>query len=210
MSPAATRLGVRLFTVSVGINAALGIVALLGGAFGDLQGRVLATSFLVSAAMGSVLVNVPAQRRPIRPPLPLVGAIGGAGGFSILILMAWIDDVPEPLLKLAASGLTVGAAATLAAALRLVGHPATARWLSAVTEAAIAALAATILLVVWGGGGGGTWIARLIGIESVVVAAGTLLLPVLTRFSSSRDAGPPGTITCPHCGEPIDVAALDG
>ena len=139
MSPAATRLGVRLFTVSVGINAALGIVALLGGAFGDLQGRVLATSFLVSAAMGSVLVNVPAQRRPIRPPLPLVGAIGGAGGFSILILVAWIDDVPEPLIKLAASGLTVGAAATLAAALRLVGRPATARWLSAVTEAAIAA-----------------------------------------------------------------------
>ena len=85
MSPTATRLGVRTFTVSVAINAVLGIVALLGGDFGELQGRVLASSVLVSAAMGSVLVNAPAIRRRVVWPVPLFGAIGvliGAGARS--------------------------------------------------------------------------------------------------------------------------------
>ena len=209
MSPTATRLGVRTFTVSVAINAVLGIVALLGGAFGELQGRMLASSVLVSAAMGSVLVNAPAIRRRVVWPVPLFGAIGGAGGFAALLLLVWLGDAAFALVGMAESGLVIGAAATLVAALRLVGPWPGSRWLPAPTNAAIVALATTILAVIWTDGAGGSWAARVIGVESVLVAAGTLLIPVRARFAPEVAGDPTAEspVTCPHCGETFERSA---
>lgn len=204
MSPAATRIGIRAFTVSVTLNAALGILVLLGD-LDDLGAQVLITSFLVSASMLSVLINVAALRRRSLWPAPVAGAVGGAAGFALLIVMVWLDSPSDGLAKLAASGLIVGGAATLAAALRLVGELPTAAWLQPATTTAIAALACVSLVVLWTEGGG-DGAARLIGILSILVATGTLLIPVLARFGGSAPPRRVGsTITCPHCGELIEL-----
>lgn len=208
MSPATTRPGIRAFIASVVVNAVLGAWALLSGDFGETEGRVLITTFLISAAMLSVLLNAPALRRNVLWPVPAVGAVGGAAGFSLLIVIAWIDDPGEILVKSAVSGLVIGGAATLAAALRLIGEPTTARWLRPVTEVAIAALAVTLLAVLWNEGGDG-WVARLIGIESIAVAAGTLLIPVLARFGGGEQVPVPAAFACPHCGEAIDLSSIE-
>ena len=56
------------------------------------------------------------------------------------------------------------------------------------------------------------WFDRLLGIEGVLVAAVTLLIPVLSRFSSPRrreptwQDSPPGPAEvrfCPSCGRPV-------
>ena len=204
MSPAATRVGIRAFTVSVTINAALGIVVLLGD-LDDLGAQVLVTSFLVSASMLSVLINAPALRRRPLWPAPVAGAAGGAVGFALLIVMVWVDSPSSGLAKLAVSALIVGGAATLAAALRLVGELPTAAWLQLATTAAIAALVGVSLVALWTEGGG-DGIARVIGILSILVATGTLLIPVLTRFGGSAPPRRVGsTMTCPHCGELIEL-----
>ena len=204
MSPAATRIGIRAFTASVTLNAALGIMVLLGD-LDDLGAQVLVTSFLVSASMLSVLINAPALRRRPLWPAPVAGAVGGAAGFSLLIAMVWLDSPSDGLAKLAISGLIIGGAATLASALRLVGELPTAEWLQPATTVAIAALAGVSLAVLWTEeGGDGT--ARLIGILSILVATGTLLIPVLARFAGpAHSRVSDQTITCPHCGELIDL-----
>ncbi|MGB1682534.1 MAG: hypothetical protein ACPHFO_09360, partial [Acidimicrobiales bacterium] len=109
---------------------------------------------------------------------------------------------------LAASGLVIGGAATLATALRLIGEPAPAVWLRSMTEIAIAALSVTVLAVVWNEGGD-DWVARLIGIESIAVAAGTLLIPVLARFGRGAQMPAPAEFACPHCGEAIDLSSIE-
>lgn len=205
---ATTRLGIRAFIASVAVNAVLGAWALLSGDFGETEGRVLVTTFLISAAMLSVLLNAPALRKNVLRPLPAVGAVSSAAGFSLFIVVAWIQNPDETLIKLAASGLVIGGAATLATALRLIGEPAPAVWLRSMTEIAIAALSVTVLAVVWNEGGD-DWVARLIGIESIAVAAGTLLIPVLARFGRGAQMPAPAEFACPHCGEAIDLSSIE-
>ena len=89
--PNPARLLVRLFIASIVVNALLGIWALLAGDFGETQGKVLATSFLVSAAMLCVLVNAPATGRRVRWPAPVIGAGAGAAGFAGFIVMLWAE-----------------------------------------------------------------------------------------------------------------------
>lgn len=206
----------NLFVVSILANALLGIWALLAGDFGETQGKVLGTSFLASAAMLSVLINIPAIRRRARFPAPLAGAISGATGFTLFIALMWIEPADDGWFKLAGSFLVVAAAATLVSSLALVAMPAHRQWLQSVADGLITILAVTVLVGLW------TepdvdWYPRLLGIEGVLVAAMTLLLPVLSRFSPARpdepagDAvppGPPEVRFCPSCGQPVAPGPL--
>ena len=205
------RLLLTLFVVSIVVNAILGIWALLIGDFGETQGKVLATSFLVSAAMLSVLVNVPAFRRGVLWSAPAVGAATGVAGFGLLTVLLWADTADERWFKLAGSALVVAAGATLASSLALLTLPASFRWLHRVANVLIGLLAATILYLIWFDPGS-DWYGRIVGVESVLVAAVTLLIPVLARFAPTRRPatdddrdrpGPPAVRFCPSCGTPL-------
>jgi hypothetical protein len=211
-----TRWFVNLFVVSVLANAVLGIWALLSGDFGETQGKVLGTSFLVSAAMLSVLLNIPAIRGRALYPAPLVGAVTGAAGFSLFIALMWIEPADDRWFKLAGSFLVVAAAATLVSSLALAAVPVHLQWLQWVADGLIAILAVTVVVGLWAEPDV-DWYARLLGIEGVLVAAMTLLLPVLSRFSSLRPAepgreaippGPPEVRFCPSCGHPVAPGPL--
>lgn len=205
------RIFLRLFVVSIVANAVLGIWALLSGDFGETQGRVLASSFLVSAAMLSVLVNGPAIRQRVRWPTPAVGAASGAAGFALSIVMVWIDG-DDDWFRVISSLLVVAAAATLAASLALIGLPPRLGAIRPLVDGLIAALAVTILGGIWFEPDS-AWYARLVGVEAVLVAALTLLIPVLSRFAGPRPPGPgsgavpggePAVRFCPSCGHPLD------
>lgn len=205
------RLFLKFFVVSVLANAVLGIWALLSGDFGQTQGKVLGTSFLVSAAMLSVLVNVPAIRRRALWPAPLVGAVAGASTFALFIVLVWTEPAEDPWIKLAGSFLVVAASGTLASSLALITPSARLKWLRPVGNTLIALLGITILAGIWAEPDV-DWYIRLLGIEGVLVAAITLLIPVLSRFSSPRrsepswEDTPPGTAAvrfCPSCGRPV-------
>ncbi|MCP5027912.1 MAG: hypothetical protein GY929_16680 [Actinomycetia bacterium] len=211
MTRSSTSLFLRLFVASVVANAVLGIWALLSGDFGETQGKVLGTSFLVSAAMLSVLVNGPAARRQALWPAPLVGAVAGASGFALFTVFLWIEPDDGGWFKLAGSALVIAGAATLASSLALIALPVRVRWLQTVSIAVIALLGSTIVAGLWAEPDAG-WYARLLGIEGVLVASMTLLIPVLARFSSSQQpatsgeatpAGPSMVRFCPSCGRPV-------
>lgn len=211
MEKSSISLFLRLFVASVLANAVLGIWALLSGDFGETQGKILGTSFLVSAAMLSVLINGPAVRRHALWPAPLVGAVTSASGFALFTVFLWIEPDDERWFKLAGSLLVVAGAATLASSLALIALSARLRWLQPVSNVLITLLGGTIVVGLWAEPDT-SWYARLVGIEGVLVAAVTLLVPVLARFSSSRQpdtggkaapAGPAMVRFCPSCGRPV-------
>ncbi len=216
MKPSSTRIFLNLFILSVVVNAVLGIWALLVGDFGDTQGKVLGTSFLVSAAMLSALVNAPAIRRRRLWPVPAVGAAAGASGFALFIVLIWAEADDESWFKLAGSALVVAVAATLASTLALIVLADRYRLLQPVARGLIAVLAVAILIAIWGEPDM-DWYARLIGVVSVLVAAVTLLIPAVSRFGSGGlgaephpDLRPDGRAVryCPSCGREVEHRAL--
>lgn len=194
------------FLVSVVINAGLGIWALLSSDFGQTQGKVLATSFCVSGGMLGLLVNGAPLARRVRWPLPLVaaGSAIAAAGLSIVLIWAELDDQwwwksLVTLLIITAGGTLVGLLALLA--LR-PGH----EILRLAHAVATSLLAGTSLVALWAEVDT-SWMARSIGVESVMVAALTLIVPALARFqppAGERSEPPPDTIVCPTCGTHLD------
>lgn len=214
----AVRVFLDLFVVSILVNTLLGIWALLAGDFGHTQGQVLGTSFLVTAAMLSVLVNIPAIRRRSLWPAPLGGAISGASGFVLLIALVWTEPADDRWFKVAGSFLVVAAAATLAAGLALIPTPARIHGFRPVGNVLIGLLGLTVLVALWADFvEDAAWFARLLGVQVVLVSAMTLLIPVLSRFSSPRhraagrsaiSPGPPAVRFCPSCGRPVAPGSL--
>lgn len=209
MSP--RKLLLNLFLASIAVNASLGIWALLVDDFGETQGKILASSFLVSAAMLSALINAPAIGRRVRWPAPLAGAVAGAAGFSLFIVLLWVEPDGESWFKLAGSLLVVAGAATLAGSLAMVGLADRFIVLERITDALIALLAATILITIWGEVDE-DWMGRLIGVEAVLVAAFTLAIPAVARFGGPAGrppaTGPPAIRFCPACGNPVTERPL--
>lgn len=203
-----TRLFLRLFLVSAAVNAVLGIWALLVGDFGDTQGRVLITSFLITATMLSVLVNAPATSRRALWPAPVIGAGAAVIGLVQFIAMVWSDVDSDRWIRTAVSFLIVAAGATLAANLAILRLPERFRLALPVTATLIGTLTLLALYTVWGEPDG-DWFGRLVGVLSVLVAAGTLFIPVLSRLDGDEDDGPGaidgdlppdhGVRFCPSC-----------
>lgn len=202
----------RVLLASIAINAVLGIWALLVDDFGQTQGKILATSFLVSAALLAVLVNgAPLQRRVLWP-VPLIAAATAAGAFVLFIVLMWAETDHEVPLKLGFSGLVVGAGATLAGLLALIrlrdGHEP----VKAVDYLLTALLSMTAIVGIWMEPDA-DWYPRLVGVESVLVAAVTMTIPVLAKFAPPEAAPEYHDVAirfCPSCGRSVPYAPALG
>lgn len=204
-------IALRVFLTSIAINAALGIWALLVEDFGDTQGKVLISSFLVSGGMLAVLINGAALSRRILWPVPLMAVVGLVLGFVLLLVAVWVEADSELLGKSLTSAFVIGGAATVSGLLALLplrpGH----HVLRLVAHLLIALLAATLIGVLWAEGGGDA-IARVIGVQSILVAACTLALPALSRFLPVEESAVvlgSGRF-CPGCGAELDAYVLSG
>ena len=116
------RVGLGVFFASVAVNAALGIYAVVAPEFGETQGRVLATSLCVTGAVLLALACEPAWERRLLGPVPYLGAVIGALGFGLVIVVVWAEPESELFGNTTSSAMTVavaGAAASLLALARL-------------------------------------------------------------------------------------------
>jgi hypothetical protein len=199
-----------LLVASVALNAALGIAALVVSGFGALERRVLLTSLAVSAAGVLGLACTPALERGRLRPLPRLGLAATVGSFALFVALIWLGDPPEALGK-AAGTLLIGAVA--AAHGSLVGLARLARRYRLVAPAAAGLallLAAVAAAGIWSEPPGG-WYPRLVGVLAVLLAAFTLLVPILHRASRtelSTAGAAAGLRFCPYCG--AELAAPEG
>ncbi len=205
------RVVLRVFLASIGVNTILGIWTLLVDDFGQTQGKVLATSFLVSAAMLAVLINIPAANRRVLWPAPVVAAVAGASGFSLFIVLVWAEADETNWLKTGGSLLVIAAGTTLSCTLALIKLSTRHLFLQRVAQVLIAALSASILVLIWAEIDSAGF-ARFIGVQSVLVAATTLTIPAVSRFAGPGEAPPRAVAVrfCPSCGGPVGPEPLDG
>ncbi|MGI9821857.1 hypothetical protein [Agromyces sp. Marseille-Q5079] len=214
------RIAIVALVASLSITAVVGIVTLLSGDFGEVQGRVLGTTLLIAGASILALCHLSVVGRPVR----VVGFVGlGASAVALvigllLIWTPWYDDGggwPVDLWRW--FGITSIIAASLAHAnllLQLSGRRRRAvRTALAITLAAIAVVAVMLVLPLlsdWeipGDDGGEYW--RWFGVIAIVDALGTIVLPVVALLVREQ---PVASAETPATGatDGSDAPRLDG
>jgi DNA-directed RNA polymerase subunit RPC12/RpoP len=210
------RIALWVVIASVAAAAFMGVFALLAGDFGETQGRVLGTTFLILGASLLVMATAPAVTRGWLTPLPEAGiglAIGGFGLFSVII---WNDDPPEVLVKLSMVliiwAVTIAHASLLSAAKLEDAYV----WVLWIAYGSAAALALILTIVVLNDFEGGSAMGRLIGVVAITVASSSIGVPVFHRMSRLDEVDidfgrrPPGEATfsfCPSCGAGVEARA---
>ncbi|HSC51967.1 MAG TPA: hypothetical protein VLD16_17025 [Gaiellaceae bacterium] len=181
----ARRGGLGVFFVSVAVNAALGIYAVLTPDFGDTAGKILGTSLCVTGAILMALCCEPAWERRLLTPVPVVGALLGAAAFAGLIVGLWAEPESATLAKLLASTFAAAIACTLASVVVLerarngisLGH----KRAITLTLGVIALDAVAAVALIWTAASGETVVGDFIA-TGLVATAACILADLLTLF----------------------------
>lgn len=194
MSPdiitAARRGAIYGIIISFSVAALVGIIALLGGDFGETQGRVVVTTVLVGAFSITALCHLAVADRAMRL-VASVGLLASGAGLVLGLVVIWRDwDAPgfdDWLRAFAIAGILAVSFAHANLLLLLAGRRRRViRVGLLVTLAAIAAVAILLILPILtdgdipGPGGDLYW--RVAGVIGILDALGTVVVPVLAIF----------------------------
>jgi hypothetical protein len=202
----ARRLGLTIFFVSIAVNAALGIYAVLAPHFGETQGKVLGTSLCITGAVLLALACEPAWERRALGPIPVAAAALGTIGFAFAIVLIWASPESETWAKVMMTIFTLsiaGVAASLLALARLAPRHA---WVFTATLALLSLGAAMYAVVPWLNEPG-EWYVRSLGVVMIALAAFVVTVPVLhwvDRGALAVAGAAIGEVRfCPHCGRQL-------
>jgi hypothetical protein len=176
--------------ISVIVSALLGIGVVLFGNFGDLEIRVLMTTFTITCtsilglACGAYLES---GRGKLMPYAGIVLSIAAA---ALCLFLIWQRGTySETVGKLA---ITFSMLATACALLSLVGIArldARFRWSYYLNHMAVWSLSAILLFIIWfEPKSNSSLVSRLIGVLSIVIAAVTIVTPVFHKLSAKHEA----------------------
>lgn len=208
MSP--KKVALWFLIVSVALSAALGILAILTGNFGDFEMRIILTTLTISAASIGALAAGALWEGRGQKELPLLGIALAVVAALLIISGIWIEPHSEQYWKFTASTGVLAAATTHACLLSLAKLAPRFAWARLVTLTAVYTLAVLIVMTIYFEPSGDFGF-RLIGTISIVVAALTIMTPIFHRLSRDDFSGADGkvpaagrglwaTVSCPQCG----------
>jgi len=184
------RAAVIVVIAAAAVSAVLGIVLLLTGGWGELQGRILGTTATITAFSAVALCHLAQADRPLRA-LGYAGIAASVGALIPILWLIWANwgsegwDLVGTLTKWFFALLVVALSLAQANLLLLLAarrHPAI-RTILVVVLAAIAIVAVMILIPILSDGripaSDGEWYWRLFGVAAIVDGAATIVLPVL-------------------------------
>src|SRR3990170_8289077 len=143
------RLGLGIFFVSIAVNAAIGIYAVLAPDFGETQGKILGTSLCVTGAVILALACEPAWERRLLGPVPYIGAVLGAVCFTLAIVTIWTEPENEAWGKTMGTIFTVAAAGAAGSLLALAQLAPRRAWIFRVTLLLLALGTAMVGVLPW-------------------------------------------------------------
>lgn len=206
-APRLRRGALATFFVSIGVNALLGVVGLLGGDFGETESHLLLTSLCVTGALVLGLVCLPAWERRLLGPVPVASTACGGAGFVLAIAAIWTDGSDGTVGKLLGTLFASGTAGALVSLLALARLRPAQRWAQSIAYGLTALALAGTLVVIWFDVDSDV-IARALGVVLVLLAALSVTIPVLHRLANVSAAGdavgaarPYGF--CPYCATPM-------
>lgn len=183
--------------VSFSLAAIVGIIALLGGDFGETQGTIILTTLLMGATSITALCHLAIADRAMR----VVGFVGlGASGVALVtgLVLIWRDwNAPgfdDWFTVFATAGVLAVSFAHANLILLLAGRRRRVIRIGViVTLAMIAAVAIMIILPIVSEGeipgyGNEEWYWRLFGVVGILDVLGTVVVPVLAIFVKDAPA----------------------
>lgn len=204
------RLGLGIFFVSIAVNAALGIYAVLAPDFGRTEGKILGTSLCVTGAVILALACEPAWERRLLGPIPHAGAVLGAIGFTLAIVGIWTEPENEVWTKTMGSIFTLAVAGAAGSLLALARLAPSHRWIFSVTLALLGLGAAMVAVTWWLPDDPDEWYLRAMGVVLIALAAFTVIVPVLhwvDRAALAVAEAATGAVGfCPYCGKELAEA----
>lgn len=178
---------VTVTIASFSVAALLGVVALLGGDFGDTQVRVL----LTTVAVGVVSIAVLCYLSTAGTPFQLVGVLGGATVLVPLVaalVLIWSEDRlrsnDEAVFQTFGVGAIVAATLAQACLLLAIAHRKSpvVRVLLALTLVLAGLLAAILSALVLGAAPDEEYVARTVGVTAILDVLGTVVVAALAKF----------------------------
>jgi len=194
---AARRGAIYGIVISFSLAAVVGIIALLGGDFGETQGKIILTTLLMGATSITALCHLAIADRAMR----LVGFVGLAASAValvsgvVLIWRDWNDPAFEDWLRVfATAGIVAVSFAHANLLLLLAGRRRRLiRVGLMVTLVMIAAVAIMIILPIVSEGqipgfANEDWYWRLFGVFGILDVLGTVVVPVMAIFVKDAPA----------------------
>ncbi|GAA1844475.1 hypothetical protein [Agromyces salentinus] len=196
------RIAIIVLVASLSITAVIGIVTLLSGEFGEVQGRVLLTTLVIAGASILALCHLTVIGRPVRA-VGFVGLVTSAVALLLGLVVVWTPWTVDVGDWVGDAWRWFGVASILAASLAhanllllLSGRRRrVVRIALAITLSAIAIVAAMLILPIltdWaipGPDGETYW--RWFGVIAILDALGTIVLPVVALLLRDRPAPTP-------------------
>jgi hypothetical protein len=204
------KLSLQVFIGFLALTAAIAIVSVLSGSFGDFQIKVLVTTFSISAAaICSMACAAFVERRRGRL-LGLSGIAASVGGALLVIIGVWAEVDGDEYWKTTVTVTVVAVGLAHAFLLALPHLAASHRWVQAAAAVAIGVLSLMIVLAVWGEIEEEDYY-RFLAAVSIVVVLLTLTIPILMKLGRFQmgGAGLPETLELTRV-EGDTYAAADG
>ena len=193
---------------SVGVSAVMGCYAVLREESGDTDTKLLLSALTVFGTSTITLACGVAWERDRLGPVPPLGIALGLIGFVLLLVAIWVEPESELLARGLATEISLALAATHASLIGIFGVGRRYVPLSTAAYLLIALLTAHTLGAIWSDTWtDGFWFWRLWGAGFVLLAAVSIMIPVLRRLEGAAGdeewAGAPARF-CPHCGAGLD------
>ncbi|MEP6921798.1 MAG: hypothetical protein ABI967_11790 [bacterium] len=210
MSP--KKVALWFLIISVGISAALGILAILTGNFGEFEIRIIMTTLTISAASICALASGALWESKHTKFLPTAGVMLAIGAALLLTLGIWTEADKEDYWKVTASVGVLAAATAHACLVSLARLARQFEWARIAALCSIFFLAVLVVYIICFEPTGDFGF-RILGTTSIMVAALTITMPIFHRLSRGdlmQADGKPlesdqrlfPTLLCPRCGTP--------
>lgn len=172
---------------SVAVSAILGIGVILLGSFGELEGRVLATTFTITLTSILGLACGAYYDSKNARILPTAGIAFSLIAAILCIYMIWAGDGGiEAVWK---SSATAGMLATSCALVCLISLATLDKrflWSRHLIYVCVSLLSAILLYILWfEPESSNDFVGRLIGVLSIIIAAMTVMTPVFHKLSNT-------------------------
>lgn len=173
---------------SVAVSAVIGIIVMIFGTFGEFETKVLLTTMTVTiTSILGLACGACLEGRKGRV-IPMAGIV-----FAVISAVLWItliwsgSDGSETFAKAVMSATLVAAACSLVSLLSLATLDKRFMWARLLAHASVWSLTTIILVIIWAEiDPSESWIARLMGVLSIIIAAVTVVTPVFHYLSSSE------------------------
>ena len=175
--------------VSVAVSAVIGIVVMIFGSFGEFETKVLLTTMTVTITSILGLACGACLEAAKGRVIPMAGIAFAIVSAVLWMIMIWSTFKPENdvFVRSVMSATLVATACSLISLLSLATLNRRFMWARLLAHASVWSLTAIILVIIWAEiDPSDSWIARTMGVLSIIIAAVTVVTPVFHYLSSSE------------------------